>query len=543
LGTLASLDKDHRTALQHFQYASHLNPQSSSLRLSQSREFVELGQVDQAKGLLAQFSDQLKDSADYQVLVSKIASRELDVETASTAMDQAIAIYRRDGNDHKAREQVLAKVALLADFKRYEECIVTLQDYLKIEPSDEVAHYFLGKIYSVFQKRDEAKAAYRESINARPNFGASYRALGQILELEGSIPEAAQIYQSALENGVVDEDIYQKLVNLALILEDYPRALSALEGLLAIQPNDPSSQLRAGLIHFKLKNFDQARDAFRSLVGHPDISQDRVLFYLAASHEELKEWQPSAETYEKIPLESDYFSEARIQAANTWSENLKSPERAITLLQDALKLKPKQLDISLSLAAHFEKSERYQDGIELLSSLSESHPGHERVLFMLAALQDKAGHREQSIQTMKRVLEINPNNAHALNHIGYTLTLMKKDLDEAEIALKRAIQLEPENGFIMDSLGWLYYQKGQFKKSAEILERANALAPGQLVILEHLADAYHQMGRTREALAVYRQIMGWSKDESPESAEDAETKEVQERVKTKIASLDSKEPL
>jgi tetratricopeptide (TPR) repeat protein len=104
--------------------------------------------------------------------------------------------------------------------------------------------------------------------------------------------------------------------------------------------------------------------------------------------------------------------------------------------------------------------------------------------------------------------------------------------------LKRAIQLAPQNGFILDSLGWIYYKMHKFKKAAEIFERANKLAPNQPVILEHMADNFYKMGEKKLALDLYQKIMRFSLEPNDEAENNpTETSSVKERVREKIALI------
>ena len=108
--------------------------------------------------------------------------------------------------------------------------------------------------------------------------------------------------------------------------------------------------------------------------------------------------------------------------------------------------------------------------------------------------------------------------------------------------LKRAVQNAPDNAFIIDSLGWLYYQKSNYKKALQLLTRANKLVKDEPVLLEHLADTYQKIGKKKEALEIYKKIVRLSgdKDETLQPI-NAENQLVNARAKEKVASLNSNE--
>ena len=88
------------------------------------------------------------------------------------------------------------------------------------------------------------------------------------------------------------------------------------------------------------------------------------------------------------------------------------------------------------------------------------------------ALYDEAKNKEKTIASMKKAIELNPKNSAALNYLGYTWAEMGVRLDEAEDLILRALKIEPNDGFYIDSLGWVYYQKGDYLRAVEQLERA-----------------------------------------------------------------------
>jgi tetratricopeptide (TPR) repeat protein len=113
-----------------------------------------------------------------------------------------------------------------------------------------------------------------------------------------------------------------------------------------------------------------------------------------------------------------------------------------------------------------------------------------------------------------------------LNYLGYTYAEQGIKLNEAEALIRRALAISPHDGFYIDSLGWVYYRRGEYDKAIEYLERAVALAPDDPTIAEHLGDAYRQAGRNSDALRIYRDAL--SRATEPEQSE---------RLRTKIDDL------
>lgn len=541
VGSLESLDNDPKEALDHFRLASRYDPSSKTLIVKQAEQLVNLNRIDEAKSLVEDPSIQNEASTDIYLLNARIATTEGDLKEVSRNLDQATQVFLSEGNEAKAREAVLTKVATLADNKQYDESVRSLEKYLESNSDDEIAFYFLGKIHALFQNREASKQALKEALKLRPNFTAASKALGLQLELEGKTSEAFQVYQKAYSVSGNDEELLQKLVNISLMNDEYTMALDYLNQWLAINPTDAQNQMRAALIHYKLKNFDEAKSIFEDMLQNQDIAHDRIYFYLGTLLEEQSNPLKALNYYQKVNASSDYYVESQLQVAYIYTKGLKQPQKALQSLSEAVALRSDSPDLFIALAAQHEMQNQIVQGVRVLTRAADFFKENEKVIFMLGTLLDRVGNYEAGIAKMRDVLKLNPNNPHALNHIGYSYASRKVHLDEAEELLKKAVQLEPTSGSIMDSLGWLYFQKGQFKKAYQILSKANELAPNQPVILEHLADAAEHAGQKQEALDIYRRIMAWT-NEATNSIADAEsnkeTRNVQDRVREKLALLD-----
>jgi Flp pilus assembly protein TadD len=99
-----------------------------------------------------------------------------------------------------------------------------------------------------------------------------------------------------------------------------------------------------------------------------------------------------------------------------------------------------------------------------------------------------------------QVLEIHPENASALNYLGYMLADRGVRLDEAQKMISRALELDPDNGAYLDSLGWVYYRQNRLEEAAQILVRALDKIGQDATVHDHLGDVYSKMGKTKEAI-------------------------------------------
>jgi len=116
---------------------------------------------------------------------------------------------------------------------------------------------------------------------------------------------------------------------------------------------------------------------------------------------------------------------------------------------------------------------------------------------------------------MRALLALEPDHPDALNFVGYSYAEQGVRLDEAERLVRRALEIRPRSGYILDSLGWVHYRRGEFARAIEALEKADALAGPESSILEHLGDAYRAAARAGDAAGAYRRALKCVGEEPP----------------------------
>jgi Flp pilus assembly protein TadD len=151
----------------------------------------------------------------------------------------------------------------------------------------------------------------------------------------------------------------------------------------------------------------------------------------------------------------------------------------------------------------------------VLRAAVAAHPRDEELLFALGAAYERAGQPEVAVAQMRALLAVNPDHAEALNFVGYSYAEQGVRLDEAERLVRRALELKPRSGHILDSLGWVLFRRGDARRAVEALEQADTLAGPDATILEHLGDAYRATARPGDAARAYRRALASVGEELP----------------------------
>jgi Flp pilus assembly protein TadD len=171
-----------------------------------------------------------------------------------------------------------------------------------------------------------------------------------------------------------------------------------------------------------------------------------------------------------------------------------------------------------ALSGLYERGGRLSEAVTVLTQALRKRPKDEQLLYALGTVYERKGDTQKSLEKMRSVLDVNPENANAMNFIGYLLADTGKDFEEAEKLLIRALELKPENASFLDSLGWIYFRRGDVDKALETLTHANTVSPNEPTINEHLGDVWARAQKKKDAADAYQRALNALK-EDPDLAE------------------------
>lgn len=197
-------------------------------------------------------------------------------------------------------------------------------------------------------------------------------------------------------------------------------------------------------------------------------------------------------------------------------------EEALDLLERMSAEAPERADAPIALGDLLRSKERYREAeaaySEAIRRLPRLERPHWRLLYARGITYERTQRWPEAEEDFLKALELEPDQPLVLNYLGYSWVDQHLHLDRAKAMLHRAVELRPEDGFIVDSLGWAYYRLGEHAKAVEYLERAVELEPGDPVINDHLGDAYWRVGRTREARFQWERALAFDPEPELKSA-------------------------
>ncbi|MCW5689293.1 MAG: tetratricopeptide repeat protein [Pseudolabrys sp.] len=241
---------------------------------------------------------------------------------------------------------------------------------------------------------------------------------------------------------------------------------------------------------------------YLQLALHLAPSHPLALLSLADLYESLKKPDMAIKIYERIPANSPLYRNASIQMAADL-DALDRSDEAQKRLDEIIKADPKDLEATLALGnllrgrkKFAECGEAYSKAIDLIGKPEKSNW---TVFYFRGICFERAKQWPKAEGDLKKALELFPDQPHVLNYLGYSWIDQGINLDEGMAMIKKAVAQRPDDGYIVDSLGWAYYRLGNYEEATKELERAIGLKPEDPTINDHLGDAYWRVGRKLEA--------------------------------------------
>ncbi len=341
-------------------------------------------------------------------------------------------------------------------------------------------------------------------------------AVDQALVLRPAWEPAALLKAGLLEPGVPQLDFLKRFlvanpsahnVRLGyartLVAEKrYDDARKEFETLLRLNPENPDVLFAVGILSLQLNDVATAEKNLKHFMTLGQGEQDAARFYLgqiaeqAGRNDEALDWYRAVAAGEqKVP--------AHVRAAQLLVQQNKLDE-ARDQIAIARASTPTDTRLITAEAQLLRDASRFADAFDLLSRGLADQPEQPELLYEVALLAEKLGKNEVLESNLRKLIRLKPDYAHAYNALGYSLADRGERLDEAQRLIEKALELAPDDPYILDSKGWLLYRRGDRSGSYAVLNKALSLRPDP-EIAAHVGEVLWSMGRREEALKTWNE--------------------------------------
>ncbi len=451
-----------KEALAEFEKVVQEDPQAVAVYRDLASLQLRMGEIDAALVSAQKVRDLAPKEAASYVFLGNVLLSKGDVAKAGDAYQDALKI---DPNNLPALQN-LGNYYTMSDPRK---SLPYFERYLKLDPGDSEIYFQKAMAQQKIGDLSAAIATLKQCLQFSPNQTAPHLGLAEIYELRFSTAAAIEQYTQVTQ----------------------------------LQPHDPMAFMHLGRLYYLDHQFDQSLSQFqnaRALVPE----EPSVYYWLARVSEELKAWPEAAQYAEKsyelthnhqfIALAAYYLTLAqKVDDATVW-------------LEKARKTDPDNSNILLFLGIDYLELNKPMKALDILKYAVDKHPQDAALRFQLGLAEDHLGHFDAAVQEFQADLAINPKDAGAMNYLGYSYVERGVRLPEAEAMLRKAVEIEPNNGAYLDSLGWARFKQNDPKEAAQWLEKAATLTPDAL-IFDHLGDVYKSAGQLDRAVDVWKKSL------------------------------------
>ena len=392
--------------------------------------------------------------------------------------------------------------------------------------------------YAIF--KDQHAALILDIAGKKPD---AKRRFEKVQKLDGANLRVTEAYGSFLSRHGTKDEALQVFQTFDKALPRHPLVtaeLKEVENGQKLPPLIQNAQAGAAEVLYGIgaalgrRGGEDLGLAYLQLALYLEPRHPLALLSLADLYEAMKKPQLAINEYRKVPADSPLHRNAEIQLA-TNLDSLEKTDEAKDHLKKLIAENPRDSEAILALGNIERSRKNYEDCAKTYSKAIDQieKPGKSNwlVFYFRGICHERAKNWPGAEADLKKALELFPDQAHVLNYLGYSWVDQGINLDEGMKMIRRAVEQRPDDGYIVDSLGWAYFRTGSIDDAVKNLERAVELKPDDPTINDHLGDAYWKTGRQLEAQFQWQHALQLK-------PEPDEQKKIEEKIKVGLPDDD-----
>ncbi|MBC8129214.1 MAG: tetratricopeptide repeat protein [Rhizobiaceae bacterium] len=509
----AQVDGDLDAATDYYAQALEIDPTSEMLQQDAMFAFLAAGRFDEGVAL----ATKLRDSSE----AGKVARIALGIENIRREQFPAATSQFDIVNPSDLDALLLSHLSAWADAgdKKYAEALERIAELDTVEWYPIFNNYQAGLIATLAGETDKARGFFVSVIADEANAQTSPDAFLAAAEALARLESGAGKRDAALEalgKGLALAESYDPLNHLKERIEKG----EALKPAIATVEQGAAEALYILGQAINRGDGQQVAILYFQLARALEPKAPNLLTALAGIAERSKRLDDAIAYYAEIPEDSAFRRTAELQMGlDLWYAERK--DEAKQHLRKAVTDYPDDLQAYLAFADVLAADKSYGEAADMLNKAVDlavrTKEETWNIYYQRGIAHERLKEWEKAEPDFRKALELSPNQPNVLNYLGYSWIDMDRNLDEGLTMIKTAVDLRPNDGYIIDSLGWAYYRLARFDEAVEQLERAVLINPVDPTINDHLGDAYWRVGREREARFQWSRAL--SGDPKPEAAE------------------------
>jgi tetratricopeptide (TPR) repeat protein len=440
--------------------------------------------------------------------------------------------------------------------KQYKQAIEAYRHAIELDRDNLDAIRGLAQNLMNDGQTDAALDQYKIIADANPEDAQTYLRMAEIYRKQGkfdqaldSLKKAETMVQDSIEVPYQIATVYQAQGRDEEAAQTLKQLLDKTEKADGNYTQGEKSNRavfleRLGTIYREMGNNQSALDTFRKMLPLGDDNAVRGYQQIIDTYREAKQWPQATaaakEAVQKLPNDRGLKMVLASQLADTGQA-----DTAIEQVKALLKGNADDREVYVALSQMYTRLKRWNEAEQAINKaeqLSTKPEDKTYAVFVKGSVYEREKKYEQAEEAFKQVLSSDPQNAVALNYLGYMLADRGVRLDEALNYVKKAIDLDPANGAYLDSLGWAYYKLGKYDLAEQNLSKAVQRTPNDPTVQDHLGDVYQKVGRLKQAAAHWERALNEYNRSVSADVEPSEVAKVQKKLESARIKLAREEP-
>jgi len=493
LGSIEEMEGKWNAALENYLTFLDLQPENSEQVFSRVLAVAVKLLYPEGRWSSAKQGAAEKDSSAWPTFLEKLESKKAQGDSLSPTLLRVMALgYEAVGLNEKAaqtyREVVLkdptdeiarrSLLRLMFAQGQYLEMIPIYKEILNPKQSTYARDLLqLGALYLKLDERETAKEYLQKAIAADNSLGEAYQLLGHLCEIEERWQESLDYYMKFLElNPSALKQILDRLVSVAVQAQDQEKPIALLQEVIAEGDTSSWAAEQLGRLYYHSKNYKSAFEVLEPLRKTETLS-DNGYYILGFLYSRVDSFPKAVEALNRVKSSRPDFIPIYLTLGRLYF-TMGEQDKAAGVLEEGLAKAP-----------------------------PEDRENRKELLFSLANVCYERGDEQNTESYLKKVLEIDPDYAPALNYLGYFYAEHGNNLQEAQRMINRALEQEPENGHYIDSLGWVLFKMGDLQAALRYIKDSLAKLGDHAEVYEHLGDIYCAMNERELALKAWNKSL------------------------------------
>lgn len=407
-------------------------------------------------------------------------------------------------NGDKERQRYMLITSLLSKEKDKQAALDVMQQLVAQRQDNPDAQYALAHLALMVESLELAEEAIERALAQRPDWSDAHLLRANVLHRQGETGRLFKLVRERLDAAPDDVPLRLFLARKLVDEQQFEAARRQFDEVLKREPGHTDALYAQGLLALQMGDYAQAEASLKQLIAQKRrVNEAR--YYLGQAAELQDKFDLALDYYAMIER-GEHYVDARIRAAGILASQdslAAGREHLQTTRTDNLDA---ELRLYLAEGELLLNAREYEEAYRLYNLALEQMPDNSKLLYARALVAEKLDRLDETLADLQRIVDNEPNNAEALNALGYTLVDATDRIDEGFGYIRRAYKIKPDEPAIIDSMGWAYYRMGQHDKALEYLQRAfDKLRDGE--IAAHLGEVLWVTGRRDAAREVWDEAL------------------------------------